>query len=147
VLGFTAVRPGSVWKIAWNRAVAAASYSGHNMNGFSPSSDAAGNWTRPLLLEVRRLTLPFVDSSCVVNDSGKGSGCKGGYLEYEGEISPRSYSGLSGGESTFRVDADEYCSVWSRSHNGSHGAETRLTGPAVRLSKSCGVGGTDELER
>jgi hypothetical protein len=41
------------------------------------------------------------------------------------------------------VLADEYCSVWSRSQDG--GAETELTAPAARLSKSRGVGSAGEL--
>lgn len=39
----------------------------------------------------------------------------------------------------------EYCSVWSRSQDGSQGVDTELTVPGARLSKSRGVGRTGEL--
>jgi len=119
-----------VWKIALNCAVAAASYSGHNIKGLSPSSiglGIAGASTYSLVLAVGRLVAGNAREDCWE-----------GYPEYDGEIHPWSKTGIEA-TSVDKVAA-ECCSVWSGSHKGS-----QLTAPAARLSKSRGVGRTGEL--
>jgi hypothetical protein len=119
-----------VWKIALNCAVAAASYSGHNIKGLSPSSiglGIAGASTYSLVLAVGRLVAGNAREDCWE-----------GYPKYDGEIHPWSKTGIEA-TSVDKVAA-ECCSVWSGSHEGS-----QLTAPAARLSKSRGVGRTGEL--
>ena len=129
---------GEVWKIALNRAVAAASYSGHNMKGLSPSSiglETAGASTYSSVLVVDRPPLALVKLFLAVDNVG--DDCCEGYPEYGGVIHPWSRTGIE----AISVDmvAAECCSV-SRSHEGS-----QLAAPAARLSKSRGVGRTGEL--
>jgi hypothetical protein len=130
---------GEVWKIALNRAVAAASYSGHNIKGLSPSLiglGIAGASTYSLVIAVGRLPLVLVRLFLVPGNVRED--CWEGYPEYDGEIHPWSKTGIEA-TSVDKVAA-ECCSVWSGSHKGS-----QLTAPAARLSKSRGVGRTGEL--
>jgi hypothetical protein len=136
---------GEVWKIALNRAVAAASYSGHNMKGLSPSSiglGSAGDSTRSFVLSVCRLALALVMLFLLADNVGET--CCEGYPEYEGETHSWSKAGIEA-VSVDKVVAPECCSVWSRSQDGSQEAETELTTLVARLSKSRGVGRTGEL--
>jgi hypothetical protein len=110
---------GEVWKIALNHAVAAASYSGHNIKGLSPSSIGLG-------ITIGRLPLVLVRLFLAGNIR---EDCWEGYPEYDGEIHPQSKTGIE--VTSMDKVAAKCCSVWVGSHKGS-----QLTAPAARLSKS-----------